>query len=381
MTLAAAGVAAAPAAADYEFSAPLIYTHGLNPLAAFTGYFWPPFSGASAIEVLHSSGVPADGNAPFYVGVLIGGVYPNGGGTDGDGGGSALPEFVAPPGVSIVTDNPNYPPYWVLYPQGGGETRQTTPVTLSAGPDSGGVIAAPTDPGPNTVGNPGGYLWEYTNSQGDIGVFVPVQTTRQLNGVAASCPQLDTIDPTLLSGDDLDQAEYDELSDDTLPAPCPASGAGDAIQVALAIADGGDPDQIVTTLPLFATAPTSSGGGGGTGSGGTGGGSGGTGGGSGTPQSGGSSLAVAVPGRLSLRRVRAGVTVVISHAPAGTVTGTLASGRHVLAHAGAHAGASGKLRLVLRPSRAHARSLHAGGRLTVTVTDGTARVRATIVLG
>ncbi len=64
----------------------------------------------------------------------------------------------------------------------------------------------------------------------------------------------------------------------------------------------------------------------------------------------------------------------ITEAPAGTVTLTLRAGARTIARGTVTIGAGGTGGVVLRATRAGARRLRAGGRATLTVAEGTARV-------
>jgi hypothetical protein len=316
------------------------------------------------------------GDHPFYVRAIFGGINSD---CVGIGGIVSL-EFIPPVGVSVVND-PTYPPYWTsIPPTGGQEVRQTTPVLLSSGPDPCGVTA-------RLSASAGGPVWQYQNGGPDFAVYIPLRTTRRLDGILGPwCPQIQANSQLVGSANDISFNDYLALQDSPAPAPCPQNLAGDYLQVVMGVADTGYPTQIVPYVALFATQPTSSSspGSGPQGGQNPAGGSGtptspaGPGGGNGTPTSpagpgGGSphTFAVQTPETLSVGRARHGTKVTMTNIPQGQlVTATLTIGDRVAARAVRRAGATDAVTVILTPDRTSARRLHPGVQLRITVRAG-----------
>jgi hypothetical protein len=162
----------------------------------------------------------------------------NGQGADGDGGGGFYVEFVPPPGVSIVTKNRAYRPYWVSIPvhhgRGGTPVRQPTVPLFVKGVDPGGTDVAL--PAVRSDGN--SHLFSYETGVNRVEIFIPVRTTRKLTGIVTpSCPEIRTVTPTLLGAQPLDPGTWSVLDSDDRPSPCLPAQAGNDLQVAVYIAD------------------------------------------------------------------------------------------------------------------------------------------------
>jgi hypothetical protein len=247
-------------------------------------------------------------------------------------------------------------------------------VALSSGPDPGGVTA-------QLSASAGGPVWQYKNGGQQTAVYIPLRTTRRLEGLLGPwCPQIQANSQLISSANDVSYNDYLTLQDTPAPAPCPQDLAGDYLQVVMGVADTGYPTQIVPHVGLFATQPIppnspGSGSHGGPGS---------AGGGSGTthpsqPGGGGSAakLTVNVPATLPLSRARHAIRVTVKNVPQGqVVTATLAVGARRLTRAAGHAGANHIVTLILKPDPTNAKRLHPGGQLRITVTaDGLRAVR------
>lgn len=176
---------------------------------AFPPIDYIPQTAMQAFQVLPAKDRPAPGNQPFYIGVIMAGI-----GQNCAGGGGVLPEFILPPGVSVV-NQPGYKPFWESGSLHGELVKQSTPLRLSLGPDPGGVLAT----------LPGNQPFHYTNGSWDL-IFIPVRTTRALssNGPPRQC--------TPSVGD------------------CP-----DDLTVYSILADGGEPTTLDPWVGLFATKP------------------------------------------------------------------------------------------------------------------------------
>jgi hypothetical protein len=352
----------------------LQWTHAENCLSTI----YPPVvyaaqTGGDAGVVEPDDGSVLSGDEPFYARAIFGGI-------DSDcvgAGGIISLEFIPPVGVSVVND-PAYPAYWTsISPDGTQEVRQSTPVELSPGADPGGVTA-------RLSASAGGPVWQYTNGGPQTAVYIPLRTTRRLDGALGPwCPQIEANDQLVGSANDISYDNYLTLQDTPAPAPCPRDLAGDYLQVVMGVADTGYPTQIVPNVGLFATQPTSpdSPGSGPQGSPGS------APGGSGTTypsQPGGGSapkFTVNVPTTLSVSRARHGTTVTVKSVPPGqVVTATLAVGTRIVTRASRRAGATDIVTFILKPNRTTATRLHAGAHLRITVTVGGVRAVRTIQL-
>jgi hypothetical protein len=372
LALALLAIAAASASARLR-DGQLQWTHAENCLSTI----YPPVvyaaqTGGDAGVVEPGDGSVLSGDQPFYVRAIFGGINSD---CVGAGGIVSL-EFIPPAGVSVSTD-PAYPPYWTsISPDGTQEVRQSTPVVLSSGPDSGGVTA-------QLSASDGGPVWQYRNGGPQTAVYIPLRTTRRLNGVLGPwCPQIQANSQLVGSADDITYDDYLTLQDTPAPAPCPQDLAGDYLQVVMGVADTGYPTQIVPDVGLVATQPTTpnspgSGSQGGPGSAG--------GGGTTHPfQPGGGAaakLTVNVPATLSVSRARRGTRVTVKNVPQGqVVTATLAIGGRTLTRSARRAGATDIVTFILKPTRTNATRLHSGAKLRITVTADAVRVVRTIEL-
>jgi hypothetical protein len=374
LALAGAVVAlAAPAASARIRDGQLQWTHAENCFSTI----YPPVvyaaqTGGDAGVVEPDDGSTLSGDQPFYVRAIFGGIDSD---CVGVGGVVSL-EFIPPVGVSLVND-PADPPYWTSTPPTGGqEVRQSTPVVLAPGPDLGGVTA-------QLNASAGGPVWQYQNGGADLAVYIPLRTTRRLNGVLPpACPQIQANSQLVGSANDISYNDYLTLQDTPAPTPCPRDLAGDNLQVVMGVADTGYPTQIVPYVGLFATQPTSSNspGSGSPGSQGPAGESGTT----NPSQPGGGSahtFTVQAPATLSVSRARDGSGLTVRNVPQGErVTATLTLGGRVASRAVRRAGASGTVTVILTPDRTSARRLHGGVQLRITVTAGGVGVVRTIRL-
>jgi hypothetical protein len=367
LALAMAGIVTASASAKVR-DGQLQWTHAENCLSTI----YPPVdyaaqTGGDAGVVEPDDGSLLSGDQPFYVRAIFGGIDSDCVGV----GGIVSLEFIPPLGVSVV-DDPAYPPYWTtISPDGSQEVRQTAPVVLSPGPDPGGVIA-------QLSASAGGPVWEYTNGGSQIAVYIPLRTTRRLDGVLGpGCPQTQANSQLVGFAGDISHNDYLTLQDTPAPAPCPRDLAGDWLQVVMGVADTGYPTQIVPSVALFATQPTSSNGGGP-----------GPQGGHGTPtspaQPSGDSvpaLTIQTPRTLPVSGARHGIRVTVKNVGQGQlVTATLALAARTLTRVVKRAGATGIVTVILKPDRNSATRLHAGAQLKITVTAGGARVVHSIAL-
>jgi hypothetical protein len=345
----------------------LQWTHAENCFSTiFPPVVYAAQTGGDAGVVEPDDGSVPSGDQPFYVRAIFGGINSDCVGV----GGIVSLEFIPPAGVSVVND-PAYPPYWTsISPDGVQEVRQTTAVVLSSGADPGGVDAEL-----NT--GDGGPIWQYTNGGPDIAVYVPLRTTRALDGILGpACPQIHANSQLVGSANDIGYNDYVTLQDTAAPAPCPPELAGDNLQVVMSVADTGYPTQIVPYVGLFATQPSSSSG---VGSG---------------PKDGGATttpapqgrgpahkLDVQAPAAVSVSRARHGTKVTVRGVPDRKLaTATLTLRGELLARAMRRAGVNGIVTVTLAPNRADAARLHAGVRLRLTVTAAGARVIDTIRL-
>jgi hypothetical protein len=348
LALAVLGVAA-PSASARVRDGQLQWTHAENCFSTI----YPPVvyaaqTGGDAGVVEPDDGSVPAGDEPFYVRAIFGGIDSDCAGA----GGIVSLEFIPPVGVSVVSD-PAYPPYWTSIPPTGGQpVRQNTPVVLSPGPDPGGVTAH-LNPGA------GGPVWQYQNGGPDLAVYIPLRTSRRLDGIVPpACPQINANSQLVGSANDISYDDYLTLQDTPAPAPCPRDLAGDNLQVVMGIADTGYPTQLVPYVGLFATQPTSSAG---PGSG---------------PQG---PLMVQVPTSLSVTRARHGSKLTVMNVPRGElVTATLTLGGRVAARAARRAGATDTVTIILTPDRTSATRLHAGVQLRINVTAGGVRIVRTI---
>jgi hypothetical protein len=334
----------------------LQWTHAENCFSTI----YPPVvyaaqSGAAAGVVEPDDGSVLSGDHPFYVRAIFAGISSD---CVGRGGIVSL-EFIPPVGVSVVND-PAYPPYWTsISPDGSQEVRQGTPVLLSEGPDPGGVTA-------QLSASAGGPVWQYENGGPQTAVYIPLRTTRRLDGILGpGCAQIQANSQIVGSAGDITYDDYLTLQDSPAPAPCPPALAGDNLQVVMSVADTGYPTQIVPYVGLFVTQPTSS-----------------TNVGSGPqPPAFAHKLTIRAPRTLSVSRVRRGIKVTVNNAPHGKrVVATLTLGPRVLARTVRRARKNGTVTIILKPDRATARRLHAGDRLQITITTAGARVIRTIRL-
>jgi hypothetical protein len=347
----------------------LQWTHAENCLSTI----YPPVvyaaqTGGDAGVVEPDNGSVLSGDQPFYVRAIFGGIDSDCVGV----GGIVSLEFIPPEGVSVVND-PAYPAYWTsISPDGTREVRQTTPVVLSSGPDPGGVIA-------RLSASAGGPVWQYQNGGAQIAVYVPLRTTRRLDGFPGPwCPQIQANDQLVGSANDISYDDYLTLQDTPAPAPCPRDLAGDYLQVVMGVADTGYPTQIGPYVGLFATQPTSPNS---PGSGPQGGGGSGTRNRSRPSRGSAHEIRVKAPATLSVNRARHGTRLTVKNVPRGElVTATLTLRGRVAARAVRRAGATDTVTVILKPNRANAKRLHVGVRLRITVTTAGARVVRTILL-
>jgi hypothetical protein len=370
LALALLGVAAASASARVR-DGQLQWTHAENCFSTI----YPPVvyaaqTGGDAGVVEPDDGSVPSGDEPFYVRAIFGGIDSDCAGV----GGIVSLEFIPPVGVSVVSD-PAYPPYWTSIPPTGGQpVRENTPVALSPGPDPGGVTAH-LNPGA------GGPVWQYQNGGPDLAVYIPLRTTRRLDGIVPpACPQINANSQLVGSANDISYDDYLTLQDTPAPAPCPRDLAGDNLQVVIGVADTGYPTQIVPYVGLFATQPTSSGG---PGSGPQGPQQPAAGGGAPNPSRpggrSGHTLMVQVPASLTVTRARHGSKLTVTNVPRGElVTATLTLGGRVAARAVRRAGATDTVTIILTPDRTSATRLHAGVQLRINVTAGGVRIVRTI---
>jgi hypothetical protein len=345
----------------------LQWTHAVNCFSTmFPPVVYAAETGGDAGVVEPDDGSAMSGDQPFYVRAIFGGIDSDCVGV----GGIVSLEFIPPIGVSVVND-PAYPPYWTsISPDGSQEVRQTTPVVLSSGPDLGGVTA-------QLSAGSGGPVWRYTNGGADAAVYIPLRTTRRLDGILGpACPQIQANSQLVGSANDIGYNDYLTLQDTPTPAPCPPDLAGDNLQVVMNVADTGYPTQIVPYVGLFTTQPSSSSG---VGSG---------------PQDGSATttpapeglvpahkLSVQAPAAVSVCRARHGIKVTVRDVPDSTLARvTLTLRGQLVARAARRAGANGIVTVTLTPNRANAARLHAGVRLRLTVTAAGAKVIQTIRL-
>jgi hypothetical protein len=247
-------------------------------------------------------------------------------------------------------------------------------VLLSEGPDPGGVTA-------QLSASAGGPVWQYENGGPQTAVYIPLRTTRRLDGILGpGCPQIQANSQIVGSAGDITYNDYLTLQDSPAPAPCPPALAGDNLQVVMSVADTGYPTQIVPYVGLFVTQPTSS-----------------TNVGSGPQPPAGRSgpstnptphrhhsahkLTIRVPRTLSVSRVGRGIKVTVNNAPHGKrVIATLRLGSRVLARTVRRSRKNGTVTIILKPARATARRLHVGDWLQIAITTAGARVIRTIRL-
>lgn len=248
----------AAAATSKQFFGQTVFTHAVNALSV---RFQMPIqyevqTGAVAFVVNPAKGQLNSGTKPFYVGVWIYGVGDNGAGADGNGGGTFYVEFVPPAGVSVLTHNPSYRPYWERTPptrdRGASPVRQPTVPLIVKGADVGGYdVALPAVPSDGDS-----HFFTYQTGKGGVEIFVPVRTTRKLTGaILPSCPQINSVPPSLLEPVQLSRANWDVLRSDGPPTPCPPSRAGNNLQVAVYIADAGFPKELVPWVDMITAGP------------------------------------------------------------------------------------------------------------------------------
>jgi hypothetical protein len=353
---------AVPAASARVRDGQLQWTHAEN---CFSTIYYPPVvyaaqTGGDAGVVEPDDGSVISGDHPFYVRAIFAGIDSDCVGV----GGIVSLEFIPPVGVSVVND-PAYPPYWTSIPPDGGQAvRQSAPVVLSPGPDPGGVLAelSPSSGGP---------VWQYENGGPEVAVYIPLRTTRRLDGILGpGCPQLQANSDLVGFAGDISYDDYLTLQETPAPAPCPPDLAGDYLQVVMDVADTGYPTQIVPYVGLFATQPTSSN-------------SGGSGPSKPARHRGGSArkLAVHAPRSLSVSRARHGTKCTVTNVPRGKLaTVTLTLGTRVVAQAAGRARRNGTVTVILTPNRGGAARLHAGVQLWLTVTVGGTHVARPIRL-
>jgi len=363
LALAVSTIAAASASANIR-DGQLQWTHAENCFSTI----YPPVvyaaqTGGDAGVVEPDDGSVLSGDQPFYVRAIFGGIDSDCVGV----GGIVSLEFIPPVGVSVVND-PADPPYWTSIPPNGGQAiRQSTPVVLSSGPDPGGVTA-------QLSASASGPVWQYQNGGQDLAVYIPLRTTRRLNGILPpACPQIQADSQLVGSANDISYNDYLTLQDTPAPAPCPRDLAGDNLQVVMGVADTGYPTQIVPYVGLFATQPTPPTGPGSGPQGGQ------------QPAAGGSGsapkLTVHAPRTLPINHVRQGTEVTVDNATRRElVTATLTLGARVLARAVRRAGEAGTVTIILKPNQAAAGGLKAGDQLRITITAAGARVVRTIRL-
>jgi hypothetical protein len=370
LALALLAVAAASASARVR-DGQLQWTHAENCLSAI----YPPVAyaaqtGGDAGVVEPDDGSVLSGDQPFYVRAIFGGINSD---CVGAGGIVSL-EFIPPAGVSVVND-PAYPPYWTsISPDGTQEVRQSSPVVVSSGPDPGGVTA-------QLNASAGGPVWQYTNGGQQVAVYIPLRTTRRLDGVLGPwCPQIQANSQLVSSANDISYNDYLTLQDTPAPVPCPRDVAGDYLQVVMGVADTGYPTQIVPYVGLFATQPTSpnSPGSGPQASQGP---SGGTTSPSEPGRGSRHAFTVQAPATLSVSRARHGTRLTVKNVPHGElVTATLAVGARTLTREARRAGATDIVTFILKPGRTNATRLHAGVQLRITVAAEGVRALRTIQL-
>jgi hypothetical protein len=132
-----------------QFFGQTLFTHAPNAISIrFLPIRYDVQTSTAAFVVNPGRDRINSGRKPFYVGVFVDGIGDNGQGADGDGGGGFYVEFVPPRGVSIVTKNRKYRPYWdsnpVHHGRGGTPVRQRTVPLFAKQP----IAAAPTSPCP-----------------------------------------------------------------------------------------------------------------------------------------------------------------------------------------------------------------------------------------
>ena len=143
------------------------------------------------------------------------------------GGGAVLPEFVPPAGVETAVDR-RHPVRWTYSFDDQPADEFTGNVVLSKGPFGGLLVAAREADG-------SGVPWPLANSGDPLQIKVPVRSARRLTGIASSTPNC----PARSEG-------Y---------GACPRDEAGDHMQIAVSVADGGSPSTLVPIIGLFAREP------------------------------------------------------------------------------------------------------------------------------
>jgi hypothetical protein len=283
-----------------------------------------PQTAIAAFQQLPAQNQPASGDTPFWIGAIIAGVGANCG-----GGGSVLPEFILPAGVSVVNE-PGYQAYWQSGPIGGNVVEQSTPIVLT--PD-------PATPGGVFAGLSAGQNFTYTNGNEDL-IAIPVRTTRELSSTGPPTQCVPT---------------------------CP-----DDLQVLSQIADGGSPLTLEPWVGLFATSPSGNNG-------------------TPNPNPGGTpvippssmtpGLALHAPATLTPGHARHGFTVqVTGAAKRKKVTFKLVLHGHVIARAVAVTNRHGLVTIRLKPVGHWARRLRAGAQLGLVVATGGKRAAQIIRL-
>jgi len=250
-TLLLSGAGASPARANPAFFGQTVFSHVRD--AVTIKYQlparWDPMTAATAFVLDPANHSVNSGTTPFYVGIYVYGIGDNGLGKNGGGGFYA--EFVPPLGVTILTQDPSYPPFWQKVPVKNGKAltpvRQRAPLVFDRGADPGGV----------RVSLSGGAVFRYAVGVNRVLIYVPVETTRKLSGIRQpSCPQIHTVSPVLLSGETwFDPATYQALLDDDDPVPCPPNKAYNDLQVAVYAADGGWPKELVPWVEMITSGP------------------------------------------------------------------------------------------------------------------------------
>lgn len=191
------------------------------------------------------------------------------------GGGHVLPEFIPPVGVEPAVDK-RHPVLW-RYAESSSTPDQSGQVVLTRGPNGGLLVGARS--GDGTDGP-----WPLANSGPALEIKVPLRSSRRLKGIGTQSPNC----PSREEGS----------------APCPRDQAGDHLQIAVGVADGGAPAMLIPYVGLFNRGPAAP--------------------------------SLAVPARVG-RRFVARVTA----APGATVTGTLRLAGRLLDRARGKANASG----------------------------------------
>lgn len=247
-------VGASPAGAKSRFYGQTLFNHARNAISIQfqTGEQYDPQTDAAAFVVEPGKHKLNDGSKPFYVGVEVGGIGDNGAAADGGGGGGFYVEFIPPPGVTVLTNDPRYRPYWEETRPHHAPVRQPTVPLFGKGDYPGGTLVGL----PKAASDGDSNVWRYESGKYRDEIFVPVQTTRKLTGVVKpTCPQIDTIPPYLLGPEVFGQLDWKTLLTRTTPMPCPRNKVGNDLQVAVHIADAGYPEELVPWVDIITSGP------------------------------------------------------------------------------------------------------------------------------